>query len=110
MTFLFLKHSYQHLIDGKEKRILTEMTIVVTRFHLLSLFVIIYHLLSLVVIRCTTRGHSFSLSLVCLIIKVSSKTSKDQNKTSACALQNKKQCSDEIEIFQGKCGIMLQQT
>ena len=102
---LVFKYSNQHRIAAK-KGTLTEMTTrcqSLVTCHSLSLVVTRCHSLSLVVIRC----HSLSVSLVCLFIKDPRKTSKDQKKTFVCVLQ--KECSDEIEIVQGKCGILLQQ-
>ena len=101
--FLVLKYSYQRRIAGK-KRTLTEIN-----HHSLSysLVIVRYHSLSLVVTRYTTCCHSLSLSIVCLFINDPRKTSTNEKKTFACALQ--RECSDEIENVQEKCGILLYQ-
>ena len=84
------------------------MSLAAIRYNSLSLAVIRYHSLSLAVIRCTTHYHSLSSLLVCLFISDPRKTSKDQKKTFARAIQ--KECAGEIENLQGKCGILLQET
>ena len=102
--FLVLKYSYQRHTAGK-KRTLAEIN-----HHSLSYsFVIIrYHSLSLVVTCYTTCCHLLSLSVVCLFINDPRKTSTNEKKIFACALQ--RECSDEIENVQEKCGILLYQT